>query len=69
MNTTTEVLEVKVDTARHLEERLNDAVRNLQDVAVRTRKHGILVTRLNPGHYTVSLSDKVPFGITREQSR
>ena len=69
MNSTAEVLEVKVDTARHLEERLNDAVRNLQDVAVRTRKHGILVTRLNPGHYTVSLSDKVPFGITREQSR
>jgi hypothetical protein len=38
-------------------------------VAVRTRKHGILVTRLNPGHYTVSLSDSVPFGLTREQSR
>jgi hypothetical protein len=69
MTTTAEVLEVRVDTARHIEERLNAAVRNLQDVAVRTRKHGILVTRLNPGHYTVSLSDSVPFGLTREQSR
>lgn len=69
MNTTVELLEVKVDTALHLEERLNAAVRNLQDVAIRTRRHGIRVTRLNPGHYTVSLSDKVPFGITREQSR
>jgi hypothetical protein len=69
MNSTAEVLEVKVDTARHLEERLNDAVRNLQDVAARTGEHGILVTRLNPSHYTVSLSDKVPFGLTREQSR
>jgi hypothetical protein len=29
MNTTAEVLEVRVDTARHLEARLNDAVRNL----------------------------------------
>ena len=53
MNSTTEVLDVKVDTARQLEERLNAAVRNLQDVAIRTRAHGILVTRLNPGHYTV----------------
>jgi hypothetical protein len=70
MNTTTaEVLEVKVDTAQQLEERLNAAVRNLQDVATRTGAHGILVTRLNPGHYTVALSDSVPFGVTREQSR
>ncbi|WP_104175555.1 hypothetical protein [Arthrobacter sp. Y81] len=70
MNTTTaDVLEVKVDTAQQLEERLNAAVRSLQDVATRTRAHGILVTRLNPGHYTVSLSDSVPFGVTREQSR
>jgi hypothetical protein len=64
-----ELLEVKVDTARQLEERLNAAVRDLQDVAARTRPRGILVTRINPGHYTVSLSDKVPFGVTREQSR
>ncbi|MEV7133726.1 hypothetical protein AB0N24_12640 [Arthrobacter sp. NPDC093128] len=70
MNTATaEMLEVKVDTARQLEERLNAAVRSLQDVAIRTRAQGILVTRLNPGHYTVSLSDSVPFGVTREQSR
>ncbi|MEK0155778.1 hypothetical protein [Arthrobacter oryzae] len=66
---TAEVLEVKVDTARQLEERLNAAVRNLQLVAAHTRNRGILVTRLDPGHYTVSLSEHVPFGLTREQSR
>lgn len=66
---TAEVLEVKVETARQLEERLDAAVRNLQLVAARTRSRGILVTRLDPGHYTVSLSDTVPFGVTREQSR
>jgi hypothetical protein len=68
-STTADVLEVKVDTARQLEERLDAAVRSLQGAATRTRAHGILVTRLNPGHYTVSLSDTVPFGETREQSR
>ena len=67
--TTAEVLEVKVETAQQLDDRLNDAVLNLQAVATRTRQHGILVTRLNPGHYTVSLSDTVPFGVTRELSR
>ena len=71
MNTATaEVLEVKVDTAQQFEERL-DARRpepaGLWPPAPVT--HGILVTRLNPGHYTVSLSDTVPFGVTREQSR
>jgi hypothetical protein len=70
MNTTTaEVVEVKVETARQLEERLDAAVRDLQLVAARTRNRGILVTRLNPGHYTLSLSDTVPFGLTREQNR
>lgn len=69
MNTTTEVVEVKVETARQLEERLDAAVRDLQLVAARTRNQGILVTRLNPGHYTLLLSDTVPFGLTREQNR
>lgn len=68
-STTAEPVEVKVDTARQVEERLNAAVQDLQAVATRTRTRGILMTRLNPGHYRVSLSDKVPFGLTREQTR
>ncbi len=64
---TIEAVEVRVDTACQVEERLNAAVQDLQSLAIRTR-HGILVTRLGAGHYTVSLSDKVPFGLTREHA-
>ena len=34
-----------------------------------TRTHGILITRNRPGHYTVALSEEVPFGMTRELIR
>jgi hypothetical protein len=64
-----EALEVKVGTARELEEGLNAAVRNLQLLAGHSRNRGILVTRLEAGHYMVALSEQVPFGLTREQSR
>lgn len=70
MNTATaEPVEIRVNSACQIEERLNAAVQHLQAVATSGGTQGILVTRLNPGHYTVSLSDKVPFGLTREQSR
>jgi hypothetical protein len=65
---TANTVEVRVGSACDIAERLDAAVQDLQSLASRTR-HGILVTRLNPGHYTVSLSDKVPFGLTREQVR
>jgi hypothetical protein len=69
MNTATvEHLEIRVDSACQIEDRLNSAVEDRQAIATRTRTHGILVTRLNPGHYRVSLSDRVPFGLTREQT-
>jgi hypothetical protein len=69
MNTATaEPIEVRVGSACEIAERLDAAVQDLQSLASRTR-HGILVTRLNPGHYTVSLSDKVPFGLSREHVR
>jgi hypothetical protein len=54
-------------TSRHLlDEELDTAVRRLQEVALLTGTHGILVTRNGPGHYTAALSDKVPFGMTHE---
>lgn len=65
---TAKTVEVRVGSACEIEERLNAVVQDLQSLASRTR-HGILVTRLNPGHYTVSISDKVPFGLTREHVR
>jgi hypothetical protein len=67
MNTATiEHLEIRVESAGQIEDRLNSAVKDLQAIATRTRTHGILVTRLNPGHYRIALSDQVPFGLTRE---
>ena len=66
--TTTEYVEVRVESARQIEERLNAAVQDLQPLAARAR-NGILVTRLNPGHFSISLSKEVPFGLTRERSR
>ncbi|CAH0291477.1 MULTISPECIES: hypothetical protein [unclassified Arthrobacter] len=66
MTTITESIEIQVDNRHVLDERLNDAVRGLQQLAMTTGKHGILLTRHKPGHYTAALSDKVPYGMTRE---
>lgn len=66
MTTATECIEIQVDNRRILDDRLNDAVRGLQQIAMATGTHGILLTRHKPGHYTAALSDQVPFGTTRE---
>lgn len=66
MTTANEYIEIQVDSRRHLDERLNDAVLGLQELAMVTGTHGILLTRHKPGHYTAALSDQVPFGMTRE---
>jgi hypothetical protein len=63
---TAEYREVRVSSADEVEDRLNSAVKDLQVIATRSGTQGILVTRLNPGHFSVSLSDQVPFGLTRE---
>jgi hypothetical protein len=69
MTTITDSIEIQVDNRRVLDDRLNDAVRGLQQLAMTTGTHGILLTRHKPGHYTAALSDQVPFGMTREQVR
>ncbi|SFT50650.1 hypothetical protein [Arthrobacter sp. ov118] len=66
MTTTIETIEIQVDSRRVLDERLEEAVRGLQEVAMVAGTHGILLTRHKPGHYTAALSDQVPFGMTRE---
>jgi hypothetical protein len=66
---TEEYVDVRVTSAVEMEDRLNSAVQELQVIATRTRTRGILVTRLNPGHFRVSLRDRVPFGLTRELTR
>ena len=66
MTTITECIEIQVDNRQVLDERLDDAVRGLQQIAMATGTQGILLTRHKPGHYTAALSDQVPFGMTRE---
>jgi hypothetical protein len=66
MTANTESVEIQVDSRHTLDDRLNDAVRALQQLAMSTGTHGILLTRHKPGHYTAELSDQVPFGMTRE---
>jgi hypothetical protein len=62
-------IDIHVTSRRALDERLEAAVKKLQDLAVLTGTHGILVARNKPGHYTAQLSDQVPFGLTREVIR
>jgi len=45
---------------------LNAAVDRMIEVALRGPRQGILVTRLGAGHFTVGLSDAVPFGRTEQ---
>ena len=66
MTIATECIEIQVDSRQVLDERLDDAVRGLQQIAMETGTQGILLTRHKPGHYTAALSDQVPFGMTRE---
>ncbi|MDT0168431.1 hypothetical protein [Pseudarthrobacter sp. BRE9] len=49
-----------------LERRLDNAVGKLLKNA-KLRKQGMLVTRSSPETFTVSLSEKVPYGTTMEK--
>lgn len=69
MFTLTERIEIQVNSRQALDDRLEAAVRDLQETALQARTRGILITRHQPGHYTAELSDQVPFGMTRELFR
>lgn len=66
MSTPIDRIDIDVDRRHLLDEELDAAVRRLQEIALPTGTHGILVTRIAPGRYTATLSDQVPFGMTRE---
>jgi len=66
MSTPIERIDIEVASRYLLDEELDAAVQRLQEVALLTGTHGILVTRIGPGRYTAALSDQVPFGMTRE---
>lgn len=66
MPTARTTIDIQVDDRKVLDERLDAAVKDLQEAAMLTGTHGIIVTRNRPGSYTATLSDQVPFGMTRE---
>ncbi|PNH85564.1 hypothetical protein [Arthrobacter sp. AFG20] len=66
MPDTTKTIDIQVNERHILDERLDAAVKCLQEAAMLTGTHGIMVTRTRPGSYTATLSDQVPFGMTRE---
>jgi len=66
LSTPMDRIEIDVASRHLLDEELEAAVRRLQEAALLTGTHGILVTRVAPGRYTAALSDQVPFGMTRE---
>jgi hypothetical protein len=63
---TVTAIDIQVTSRNLLEDQLDAAVKDLQEAAVLTGTHGILVTRFSFGSYMAALSDKVPIGITRE---
>jgi hypothetical protein len=62
-----EHVEVLVTDPERLYDLLDNAEAELRQVASPECCAGIMVTRHNPGRYTLILSEKVPFGETREQ--
>lgn len=60
-------LEIRVPNTAAMETELAAAVDTVRQAALTERRCGILITRHGPGKYTVSLSDDVPFGLTRER--
>jgi ribose 5-phosphate isomerase len=60
-------IEVNVDSAAHMHERLNAAVETARQKAIKHGKHGILVTQHGYGNFIVAISPEVPFGLTLER--
>lgn len=69
MTTSTELIEILVNSRSALEEQLEAATRELQQLAMVSQTRGILLVRHDHGLYTAGLSDQVPFGITEELDR
>jgi hypothetical protein len=69
MSAFSECIDIHVTDRPALDERIESAVRHLQEVAKLEGTRGIMVTRHAPGHYTAALTENVPFGLTREMVR
>lgn len=60
-------LVVTAATKAQLEVHLSGAIDRIRDTAMIERRRGILVTHQAPGQFKVTLSDEVPFGLTRQK--
>lgn len=57
---------IQANTTAALETELAIAEQRLKKIALQRGEHGILIVRHAPGHYSATLSEQVPFGLTRE---
>jgi hypothetical protein len=60
------LLTISATTRSEADEKLNASVRQLRDLAREYPSMGILVTKRGAGHFTVELTDQVPYGQTWE---
>ena len=60
-------IEVQVESRAAMDERINAAVEEMKGLALQCRTGGILVTRHEPGRFTVAISDSVPYGYTEQR--
>ncbi|NKX56359.1 hypothetical protein [Arthrobacter mobilis] len=58
--------EITAASNEEADQLLNAVVEDLQQLARREGRYGILVTKTGPGRFTVELSEDVPFGVTEE---
>lgn len=61
------VVTATVESAQEVPRVLGLAVERVREAAVDDTSRGILVTRHAPGHFSIRLSDEVPYGLTRER--
>ncbi|ADX74789.1 hypothetical protein D7Z96_14735 [Pseudarthrobacter phenanthrenivorans] len=66
MATNPHFLTISATTRSEADEKLNASVQQLRDLARENPTRGILVTKRGAGHFTLELSDQVPYGQTWE---
>jgi spore coat protein U-like protein len=64
---TIEIITVRTENPAELHDQLDQGEKLLQVAAAASATQGILITCHDPSHYTLRLSDDVPFGITRSR--
>ncbi|MCI0144124.1 hypothetical protein KNN17_21480 [Arthrobacter bambusae] len=60
------VADFRVEGRLEMEKKLDAAVRSARRQAGADRRRGVLVTRHDFDHFSVSLTPRVPFGFTQE---